>query len=127
MAKILIIEDDTALRTVLKRTLLPFGHEVFEADDGNEGLKLFRRVAVDLIVTDIVMPEKDGLEILMELKKLHSTVKVIAMSGGGRGQPREYLHMAKALGATVVLEKPFGSEALMAAVDALLPAGTAAE
>jgi len=124
MAKILIIEDDTALRTVLRDTLRAFGHEVSEADDGNEGLKLFRRTAFDLAITDIVMPEKDGLEFLLELKKLQSSVKVVAMSGGGFGQPREYLRMAKAFGASVVLEKPFTRNALMAAVEQVLPAET---
>src|SRR6185295_3799520 len=100
MPRILLIDDDDSVRTMLRRTLAHFGHTVIEARNGKEGLELFHSSEVDLIVTDIVMPEKEGLEVLMELRKKQTAVKVIAISGG------DYLHMAKLMGAAKVLAKP---------------------
>lgn len=123
MARILLIDDDDDVRTVLRLTLVHFGHTVIEASNGRAGLELFQRDGADLVITDIVMPEKEGLEVLMELRKLKPSVKIIAISGGGRGSAADYLHMAKKLGAATVLAKPFASEALMAAVNELLAVG----
>jgi len=120
MARILLIDDDDSLRTALRLTLTHFGHTVIEARNGKEGMKLFSVAAVDLVVTDIVMPEKEGLEVLMELRTQKRPTKIIAISGGGRGNPVDYLHIAKQMGAAKVLEKPFSNEALLAAIDALL-------
>ena len=93
MARILLIDDDDSVRTMLRLTLVHFGHTVIEARDGKEGLELFQNTDVDLLITDIVMPEKEGLEVLMELRKRkHPPVKIIAISGG------DYLHMAKLMG-----------------------------
>jgi len=121
MARILLIDDDDALRTVLRLSLVHFGHTVIEARDGKEGMLLFPQAAADLVITDIVMPEKEGLEVLMELRKRSPGIKVIAISGGGRVNPTDYLHIARKLGAAKVLAKPFSSEALMAAINELLP------
>jgi len=120
MARILLIDDDDAVRTMLRLTLAHFGHTVIEARDGKEGLELFQHANVDLLITDIVMPEKEGLEVLMELRKRQPPVKIIAISGG------DYLHMAKLMGAAKVLAKPFSTDVLIAAVNELLPAGGAA-
>ena len=120
MARILLIDDDAAVRHMLRLTLTHFGHTVIEARDGKEGLELFERSNADLVLTDIVMPEKEGLEVLMELRKKHPAVKVIAMSGGDRKGVAGYLQMATLLGAARVLNKPFSNKVLMAAIFELL-------
>ena len=117
MARILLIDDDDAVRTMLGLTLAHFGHTVIEARNGKEGLELFQHANADLLITDIVMPEKEGLEVLMELRKKDPPVKIIAISGG------DYLHMAKLMGAAKVLAKPFSTDVLIAAIDELLPDG----
>jgi DNA-binding response OmpR family regulator len=120
MARILIIDDDEALRKMLHITLAHFGHVVIEATQGKEGLALFRSSNIDLVLTDLVMPEMEGFEVLLELRDKFPSMKVIAMSGGGRLHSTDYLRMAELLGATEVLPKPFSSETLMAAVNRLL-------
>jgi CheY-like chemotaxis protein len=122
MARILLIDDDDSVRTMLRLTLVHFGHTVIEARNGKEGLELFQHANADLLITDIVMPEKEGLEVLMELRKKHPPVTSIAISGG------DYLHMAKLMGAAKVLAKPFSTNLLIEAIDELLPAeGTRAQ
>ncbi|MGA3006348.1 MAG: response regulator [Opitutaceae bacterium] len=122
MARILLIDDDDQVRTVLYLALANAGHTVVEARDGKEGLALFGLSPVDLVITDIVMPEKEGLEVLMRLLKKHPSVKIIAISGGGGlRNGAYYLRTAKLLGAAKVIEKPFSSDVLLAAVDELLP------
>lgn len=123
MARILLIDDDDAFRTMLRLTLVHFGHTVIEAGNGKEGLELFPRSQAELLITDIVMPEKEGLEVLMALRHLAPPVKTIAMSGGGLGNASDYLRVAKLMGAVQVLKKPFSNEALVAAVNAALAAG----
>ena len=120
MANILLIDDDEAVRTMLCRTLVHFGHDVVEARDGREGLRLFEEKIPDLVITDIVMPETEGIGVLMELRKRKPPVKVIAISGGGRQSAADYLHIAKLMGASVVLAKPFSASQLVNAIDGLL-------
>jgi CheY-like chemotaxis protein len=126
MARILLIEDDNEVRTMLRLTLAHFGHTVIEARNGKEGLAMFKTAQVDLVITDIVMPEKDGLAVLTALRtKQLPPVKIIAISGGGRQSAVENLKMAKLLGAAKVLAKPFSNEVLIAAINELLPDGGA--
>jgi two-component system chemotaxis response regulator CheY len=120
MARILLIDDDDALRTMLRVTLIHFGHTVIEARNGKEGIAAFPYSEADLVITDIVMPEKEGNEVLMELRKKEPSVQIIAISGGGRGKATDYLRVAIQLGAAIALTKPFSNEALMAAVNQLL-------
>ena len=120
MAHILLIDDDDDVRTMLRLTLVHFGHTVIEARNGREGLALFPHAAADLVITDIVMPEGEGLEVLMALRRHVPPVKLMAISGGGRVSAADYLHMAKAMGAAKVLAKPFRAEVFIAAVDELL-------
>lgn len=128
MARILLIDDDHSVRTMLRLTLIHFGHTVIEARDGKEGLRLFPSANADLLITDIVMPEKEGLEVLMELRKVKPPVKIIAISGGGRTSgATSYLHLAKLMGAAKVLEKPFANDVLIAAIDELLATGVSDE
>ncbi|HXA13898.1 MAG TPA: response regulator [Opitutaceae bacterium] len=123
MARILLIDDDNSVRTILGLALADLGHTVIEARNGKEGLELFRNAKADLVITDIVMPEKEGFEVLMKLTKKHPSVKIIAMSGGGRHNAKNYLQTARLMGAAKVLEKPFSNEVLVAAINELLPGG----
>jgi DNA-binding response OmpR family regulator len=123
MAHILLIDDDDSFRTMLRKTLVFSGHTVVEARNGKEGLALFDRAHADLVITDIVMPEKEGIEVLMELRKKEPPVKIIAMSGGGRVNATDYLRIARQLGAARVLAKPFANEALSAAITEVLAGG----
>ena len=120
MPKILIIDDDDDVRTMFRLTLTHFGHTVVEARDGKEGLKLFESHRPDLVITDIVMPEQEGIGLLLELRKRPPMPKIIAVSGGGTRDALEYLRMAKLLGANHVLTKPIPMATLVAAVDALV-------
>jgi CheY-like chemotaxis protein len=126
MARILLIDDDDSVRTVLLLTLAHYGHTVVEASNGKQGLELFRGGNIDLVITDIVMPEKEGFEVLMKIRKKNPALKIIAISGGGLHNAAHYLHTAKLLGAAKVLAKPFSNEELMTAVNELLPGGGAA-
>ena len=116
MAQILLIDDDDAVREALRMTLTHLGHEVTTARNGEEGLDLFTKTKPDLLITDIVMPVKEGIEVLLELRSRKAPVKIIAISGGGRMNAKQYLAMAKLLGVAQVLEKPFTREALMQAL-----------
>lgn len=121
MARILLIDDDNAFRTMLSRAIAHFGHRVLEAPNGKIGLEIFAQENIDVLITDIVMPEKEGLEVLMELRRHRPPVKIIAISGGSQyGFSDDYLRTAKVMGASIVLLKPFANERLMAAIDDLL-------
>jgi CheY-like chemotaxis protein len=124
MARILLIDDDDSVRTMLRLTLTQFGHVVTEARNGKEGLDKFADSHADLVITDIVMPEKEGIEVIMELRQRQPELKIIAMSGGGRIGPVDYLRIAGFLGAVKGLTKPFSNEVLLAAIDELLPPAT---
>jgi CheY-like chemotaxis protein len=121
MAQILIIDDDGLFRSMLSATLVHLGHSVVEAGNGAEGLKLFQRTKLDLIITDLVMPEMEGFEVLMNFKKHDPRPKIMVMSGGVGGTNVDFLEIAKRLGASSVLAKPFSTDALIKAIDALLP------
>lgn len=120
MALILIIEDDLTVREVLRQILEHAGYEVMEASDGKEGIDFHRKRQADLIITDIIMPKKEGLETIMDLKADFPELKIIAISGGGRLGPETYLELAKGFGANRILDKPFGHEELLEAVQDLL-------
>ncbi len=108
MKTILLIEDDELFRNSLVQIMEELGYTVLEARDGREGLILYRRFKPDIVVTDLIMPEKEGIETIRELRQLSSTLPIIAISGGGRGQAVDYLALASLSGATTVLSKPFG-------------------
>ena len=120
MAKLLIVEDDDEVRDVLKTLLREEGHEVFEASDGNEAMEQFRQTPADLVILDIVLPDKEGLETIIYLKRTHPNVKIMAMSGGGRTSPQDYLDMAKRLGAVEVIAKPFSIDDFLRSVNLTL-------
>jgi len=106
MARILVVDDEEQVRLLLRIFLEKKGHEVIEAVDGEEGINLYRQTPTDLIITDLIMPKKDGLNMIMELKKEFPKVKIIAISGGGAIEPKRYLALAQGLGAGRILYKP---------------------
>ena len=120
MARILIIDDDDQVRTMLRRTLEADGHEVDEAANGNIGISKYRGNPADLIITDIYMPEKEGLETIIELKRDHPEVRILAISGGSRDMDLDFLPVAAKLGAEKTLNKPIERRALLNAVSELL-------
>jgi CheY-like chemotaxis protein len=120
MARILLVDDDEALRKVLARTLILWGHEVLEASNGLDALAAQELEPVDLMVTDLIMPRKEGIETIKECRRKHPTTKIIAMSGGGRSGAADYLRMAKALGADGALSKPFSNQMMADAINQLL-------
>jgi DNA-binding response OmpR family regulator len=119
MTRVLLIEDDNDLRSMLAEVLRRGGYEVREARNGGEAVGLFRQCPADLVVTDLLMPEKDGLETLMELRMEQPVLRILAMSGGGEFPAQLYLRMAGRLGAALVLAKPFGTTEFLAAVQTL--------
>jgi len=120
MARILLVDDDTQVREMLKLTLERKGHTVTEAGDGVRAIALFDSDRIDLVVTDIVMPEKEGIETIMELRQKDPSVKVIAISGGGRISPEDYLSWARRFGVKHTFTKPVNRDDLLAAIDELL-------
>lgn len=121
MATILIIDDDPTIRAYVRAILEEDDHRVNEATDGNSGLEMFRAGHFDLVFTDILMPVKDGVEVILELTEGFPGVRIIAMSGGGRGLDASFnLDMAKDFGALRVLAKPFTPEEVRQAVAHLL-------
>jgi len=127
MTRILIIDDETQIRSMLKLMLERAGYEVVEAPDGIEGIKAYRHNPVDLIITDLIMPNKDGIGMIIDLKKEFPDVKIIAMSGGGLNKPEGYLKGAKKLGAACTLTKPIDRQEMLAAVKATLTDSQSAE
>ena len=119
MAHILLIDDEAPLRTVVAQALTDAGHAVTQATDGRQGLICLRRAPADLVITDLVMPEQDGIETIMALRQLFPALPVIAMSGALPNAPL-YLEIARNLGVRRTLAKPFHVEKLLAVVDEVL-------
>lgn len=107
MAKVLIIDDDEVIRMLLARFLTNDGHDVIVAEDGRKGVAALKTHEIDVIITDIYMPNQEGLATIMEVRKSFPTVKVVAMSGGGARLSMDVLPVAAALGADRTLRKPF--------------------
>jgi DNA-binding response OmpR family regulator len=117
---ILLIEDDDLFRDALGNALIERGYTVTQACDGEEGLRLFRVEPTDLVLTDLVMPNKEGIEIIAQLRRSHPQLGIIAMSGGLAQDASLYLKIAGALGANRVLRKPFDLPALLTAIEEVL-------
>jgi DNA-binding NtrC family response regulator len=124
MARILIIDDESQIRSMLRLMLERVGYEIVEAPDGIEGIRQYREKPADLIITDLIMPNKDGIGMIIDLKKEFPNVKIIAMSGGGVNRPEGYLDGAKKLGASCTLTKPIDREEMLMAVKDTLKEGT---
>jgi CheY-like chemotaxis protein len=113
---ILLIDDDEAVRYAIRRVVEDEGFTVAVAENGQQGLDMLDSVSPALVITDLIMPEKEGLETIVELRKRQPGLPIIAISGGGRDAEPDFLNFARKLGANEVLAKPFEPEQL---VDAL--------
>jgi CheY-like chemotaxis protein len=120
MACILIVEDDKDLREMLRDSLVKRKHTVLEASNGKEAILRFKPSITDLLITDLIMPDEDGLKLIMDIKTLKPAIKIIAISGGGKAGPGNYLDVAKALGANAVFPKPFSLKDLLTKIGELL-------
>jgi DNA-binding NtrC family response regulator len=118
---VLIIDDDQALCRVLCKALSEAGYEAVGALDGTVGLKLYSQKKFDLVISDIVMPNCDGVELIMALRKMDPKVAIIVMSGGGRISAENYLRIAAAFGVSGVLRKPFTMPSLLEMVRREIP------
>jgi PAS domain S-box-containing protein len=118
--RVLVIEDDPQMRMMYKQMMEDKGHDVVEASDGKEGVRLYRSNPFDLIITDIIMPEKEGIETIIELKRDFPDVKIIAISGGGKIEADTYLSIAKGFGVQYTFAKPVERDELLQAVEELL-------
>ncbi len=119
MAKILLVDDDQQIRDMLKITLKRAGHEVEEAENGALAVSRYNPDKHDLVITDIVMPEKEGIETIMDLRKINSEVRIIAISGGGRINPDDYLSWARRFGVAHTFTKPVKRDELLEAIEEL--------
>ena len=120
MSQILIMDDDRQIRKALRDTLEKSGYDVVEAANGKAGIDLFRHKGADLVIADIIMPEKDGLSTIKRLQEDAPDIKIVAISGGGDIEPRFYLKLAKDSGALRTLIKPFNKDELLTVVRELL-------
>ena len=122
MAHILVIDDDPVLRRVITLALEAAGHSVLRCENGKKAIDFLAHEHADLLITDIIMPEMDGVETVRAALQLRPDLPILAMSGGGSFDPADYLGMAQAFGATAVLPKPFRPADLVAMVAKLLAA-----
>jgi CheY-like chemotaxis protein len=114
---ILVVDDEPGIRELLCLMLEAAGHTVTSAEDGIQAPKILAAQKVDVVITDLLMPERDGLEFITEIRKKFPLVKIIAMSGGGHIARDSYLRIAKNFGAHVLLEKPFSQAGVLGAVE----------
>lgn len=115
----LVIEDDASFRQLLEPAIKSLGHDVTVAKNGREGLEKFEEDQFDLVITDIFMPEKEGLETIGALRQRRPDIRIIAFSGGSGDERFDVLALAKKLGAHAALEKPFNKEQLNDAIEAV--------
>ncbi len=120
MPKILIIDDEAPVRKMLSKLLTTHNYETLEAENGKVGIKLYNEHHPDLIITDLIMPEKEGMECIRELKKINPDIKIIAISGGGVTNSDIYLKVAKKLGAIRTFSKPIRNNDLIKAIEEIL-------
>lgn len=120
MAKILVIDDDELVRNMVSSALKKAGHDVALADNGSEGVTNAQNDPPDLVITDMLMPDKEGIQTILELQAAHQNIKIIAISGGGATKNMNFLHMAEKVGAQKVLAKPFKPSVLLSTVNDLL-------
>ena len=120
MRRILVIDDDDLVRDTLLRILARAGSDVAGAKDGREGVDRFRESPPDLILTDVIMPDQDGIETIVELRRLDPKLPIIAISGGGRAKAMQFLDAAHKLGANKVMSKPVKQADLLTAISELL-------
>lgn len=117
--QILLVDDDDLSRGTIHQMLERAGHAVTSTASGSDALRLFASARPALVITDLIMPDTDGLELIQELRKMEPGLKILAISGGGRVNANEYLSVARKFGAAGVLAKPFSNQELKDAIAAL--------
>lgn len=122
MARILVVDDDPLVRRLIRDILATQKHEVSEAENGRRGEQVAAQQRPDVIITDIVMPEQEGIETIIGLRRQCPALKILAISGGGRMRFLEFLDVARKFGADATLAKPFDRAALLSTLAPLLPA-----
>jgi two-component system, chemotaxis family, chemotaxis protein CheY len=120
-SKILVIDDDLAVRSAMVQFLKDLGYDVVTAEDGHRGLRMFRSEKPDLVITDIIMPEKEGIQTITEIRRERPDAKIIAVSGGGRVGNTDFLKIARSLGADDAVAKPVDPDDFTARVRRFLP------
>lgn len=120
MKRILIIDDDTEFRKMLTVSVAQAGYEIVEAANGKEGMKKYQSEKIDLVVTDIFMPEKEGIETIMELRAIDPDIKIIGISGGGIHKEFGFLENLSDFGAQRTFQKPFALQDFLVAIEELL-------
>lgn len=120
MARILVIDDEPVVTQTLRRYLERHGFEVFVASNGDEGCEIQAREQTDLVVTDILMPGREGFETIKVLREISPDVKIVAISGGGRNEPHTYLRFAQQFGADRAFSKPLDMTVLVSSIRELL-------
>ncbi|NOT09517.1 MAG: response regulator [Gemmatimonadales bacterium] len=120
MQRILLVDDDDLSRGAVHKMLERSGYAVESTGAGQDAINRYRRDSVDLVITDLIMPDVDGLEIIQELRRVNPEVRILAISGGGRVDAEEYLSVARKFGAVEVLSKPFTGQDLKRAVEIAL-------
>jgi DNA-binding response OmpR family regulator len=122
MPRILIVEDDDELAGFLSEKLQERGYEIVTAPDGVQALKTLETQSFDLVLTDIVLPEKEGVQTIREIKQINPNLPIVAMSGGGIGSSNLYLDLARFAGASRTIPKPFTIGELLAVIEDVLGA-----
>jgi CheY-like chemotaxis protein len=117
---ILVVDDEPGIRELLSLMLEAAGHNVVAAEDGIQAPKVLAAQPIQVVITDLLMPERDGLEFIAEIRKKFPGVKIIAMSGGGHIARDSYLRIAKSFGAHVLLEKPFSQSGVLGAIESVM-------
>jgi DNA-binding response OmpR family regulator len=120
MKRILLIDDDEHFREMFAELLKRNDYLVIETNDGRYAKNLYLEHSPDIVITDIIMPDKEGIETILELRKMNKSMKIIAISGGGRTNAVDNLRSAKLLGANLVFEKPFENKEILAGIEKLL-------
>lgn len=120
VGSILVVDDDTSVLDVMSEMLRLEGHDVTIAENGKDAVHWVVNRNFDLVITDLIMPEKEGLETIADIRRESNEMPIIAISGGGRVGPNDYLETAKFIGANATLAKPFARQELISTVDSLL-------
>lgn len=127
MANILVIDDDVQILWVLRKILEKAGHKVISATDGEMGMQLYRNAPYDLLITDMIMPHKSGINLISDILREYPDAKIIAISGGGAIEAERYLQIAKSLGVASTITKPFSMQSLLEAVNGVLSSNSKVE
>jgi len=119
--RVLVIDDDVDVREMICKMLNGNDYDVLAAANGKEGMQIIRREPkINIVITDLIMPEKEGIETIQEIKRDFPQIRILAISGGGRGSAQNYLALAKGMGANLTLNKPFVKQELLNAVNEIL-------